>query len=236
MTRHQGERVRCKTSISLSDEDLATLTVSVDADVRAAANAARDRLSAPARFPVIPPHVAALITDVLAEAKANGRLIQRGVSVSLCRYCGAHSEWKKPPRKRTERECPVAGVEFADRFLIISRHISVGGCRACVDQALPILRAELATFPVQLPSALRLEGATVYERWDRCRCKHCKWTGHDGQLGKLRTLMGDGYYPGKCPSCGAERLPLGADPFERLDGFDVVAEVQPAPSPSSRRG
>lgn len=69
---------------------------------------------------------------------------------------------------------------------------------------------------------LRSDGAPLYQRWDRCRCKRCKWTGHDGQLGKLRTLMGDGFYPGKCPSCGEERRPLGSDPFERLDGFDVV--------------
>lgn len=215
-----------KTSVSLSDDDLATLVASADADVRAAANAARDRLSAPARFPGMPSHVAALIADVLAEAKKNGQLIYRGVSVSLCRYCGAQSEWKKPPRRKNKVEYPISGVEFADRFIIISRHISVGGCRSCVEQALPFLRAELSTFPVQLPPALRLDDAVQYCRWGRCRCKHCNWAGHDGELGKLRVLMGDGYYPGKCPSCGVERRPFGLDPFERLDGFDVVAETR----------
>jgi bacterioferritin-associated ferredoxin len=216
-----------KTSITLCDDDLATLVSSADTAVRTAAEAARDRLAAPSRWPTVASHVAALIADVIAEAKKEGRLIYRGVSVSRCGYCGARSEWKKPPRKRREREYPVAGVDFADRFVVISRHITVGACRSCVEQALPVLRQELMRFPVQLPTALRSEGAPVYQRWDRCRCKKCEWSGHDGQLGKLRTLMGDGYYPGKCPRCAAERRPLGPDPFERLDGFDVVAEGSP---------
>ena len=220
-----------KTSVSLSDVDLAKLTTSADLDVRIAAEKAADRLAAPIRWPDVPPHVAALIADVLAEAHKNGRLIQRGVAVSWCDYCGARSEWKKSPRKKREYEDKISGVEFADRFVIISGHISVGGCRACVDLALPVLRVELARFPVQLSSALRLDGAPVFERWDRCRCKKCEWSGHDGQLGKLRTLMGDGYYHGKCPSCGVERRPLGPDPFERLDGFDVVEQ---AASPKGR--
>lgn len=216
-----------RTSIALSDSDLATLVNSADADVRTAAELASARLAAPSRWPIVASHVAALIADVLAEARKEGRLIYRGVAVSHCGYCGARSEWKKPPRKKREREYPVAGVDFADRFVVISRHISVGACRSCVEQALPVLRQELVSLPVQLPTALRSEGAPVYQRWDRCRCKRCEWSCHDGQLGKLRTLMGDGYYPGVCPRCAAERRPLGPDPFERLVGFDVVAEGPP---------
>lgn len=212
-----------KTSVSLSDSDLAVLVGSGDADVRAAADAARARLAAPSTWPTVPPHVAALVADVIAEAQKNGRLIYRGVSVSSCRYCGVRSEFKVPPRKRKEREYPVHGVEFADRLVIISRHISVGACRVCVDQAMPVLREELSGFAVQLPSALQIEGAPVHRRWDRCRCKECGWSGHEGQLGKLRTLMGDGDYPGKCPSCGAERRFLGPNPFEQVEGFEVVA-------------
>lgn len=213
-----------RTSVTLSDIDLAALVGSADLEVRSEALQAAARLAAPTRWPGIPDHVAALIADVISEASKSGRLIQRGVAVSHCRYCGALSEWKKPPRKRKEREYPVHGVEFADRFLIIRNHISVGACHACVDQALPTLRAELAEFPVQLPVSLRLDGAPIYRRWDLCRCKQCKWSGHEGQLGKLRTLMNDGDYPGKCPSCGAERRFLGTDPLERLDGFVVVPE------------
>lgn len=211
-----------KTSVSLFDADLALLVDSADPVVRVAAESARARLDSPARFPSVPPHVAALIVDVIAEAKTSGRLIYRGVAISLCRYCGARSEWKKPPRKKRECEYPISGIDFADRLIVISRHITVGGCRTCVDQALPILQAELATFPVQLPTALHMDGVATYQRWDRCRCKRCEWSGHKGQLGKLRTLMGDGDYPGRCPSCGAEFKPFGENPFETLDGFDVV--------------
>jgi hypothetical protein len=216
-----------KTSVSLSDADLATLTSSVDPEVRAAAEAAAARLAAPLRWSTVQPHVAALIVDVVAEARRSGRLIYRGVSVSGCRYCGARSTWEKPKRRRKTYEAKISGVEFADRFVIISGHISVGACRQCVEQALPALRGELATFQVQLPQQLRLDAAPVFQRWERCRCKQCEWSGHDGQLGKLRTLMGDGDYPGKCPSCGAERRLFGPDPFERLDGFEIVEVSAP---------
>ncbi len=212
-----------RTSVHLSDVDLARLIGSADPEVRTVAFEAAARLAAPTRWPGIPEHVAALIADVIAEASKTGRLIQRGVYVSHCRYCDARSEWKKPPRKKREAEHKLSGVEFADRSVIITGHISVGACRVCVDQALPALRFELATMAVQVSEALRAEGAPVRRRWDLCRCKKCEWSGHEGRLGRLRTLMGDGDYPGKCPQCGVERK-LFADPFERLDGFVVVEE------------
>lgn len=216
-----------KTSVVLADCDLARLIDSEDADVKAEASAAAARLAAPTRWPSVPSHVAALIADVVAEAQKQGRLIWRNVNVSRCRYCGAQSEWKKPPRKKREVEYKVSAVEFAQRFVVITGYVSVGGCRTCVDTALPILREELSGFAVELPKLLHIDGAPVHRRWDLVRCKKCEWSGHEGQLGKLRTLMNDGEYPGTCPSCGAERRFLGPDPFERGDGFAIAQEPQP---------
>lgn len=209
-----------RNSVYLEDRDLALLVGSNDPDVRVAAEQACARLAAAARWPELQPHVAALVVDVLAEARKSGRLIHRGVAISRCHYCGAHSTWEKSKRRRREYEAKISGIELADRFVIIAGHISVGGCRACFDAALATLRTELAMFPVELPQALLAKDARAYRRWDRCRCKRCDWRGHDGQLGKLPALMG-GEYHGKCPSCGAERR-LFDDPFERLDGFDVI--------------
>lgn len=212
-----------KTGVHLADRDLATLINSEDVEVRAAAKLAAARLAAPARWSAVPSHVAALIADVIAEGEKNGRLIWQGESVSYCRYCDARSEWKKPPRRKNEVEYKLSGVEFAYRFVVVRGFISVGGCRACVDQALPILREELSGLAVELPRQLHIEGAPVHRRWERVRCKDCGWTGHEGQLGKMNAIMG-GTYPGKCPSCGAEHHPLGRRPFENIDGFEVVVE------------
>lgn len=209
-----------KTSISLSDRDLARLVDSDDTETRAEALAASNRITAATRWPSIPSHVAALVADILREAKTEGRLTYRTEMISFCRYCGAKSTWEKSKRRRRDYEAKLSGREFAHRFLVMRGHISVGGCSACVEQALPVLRGELALFPVELPETLRTDGASLYRRWDRCRCKTCGWSGHNGQLGKLPALM-QGEYHGKCPSCGAERR-LFQDPFECLDGFDVV--------------
>ena len=50
------------------------------------------------------------------------------------------------------------------------------------------------------------------------------WEGHEGQVGRLRTLLGDGTYPGKCLSCGVEHRPFSVSPLEIIDGFVVVEE------------
>lgn len=223
-----GEQISkfTRTSVTLSDLDLAKLIGSEDADTRAEAEAAADRIAAPARWNEIPPHVAALVADVLREAKIEGRLIHRTEMISVCRYCGARTTWEKSKRRRRDFEAKLSGREFAYRFVTIKGHISVGGCQDCVDRALPALRAELTRFPVELPRILWTEGAPIYRRWDRCRCKKCEWSGHEGQLGKLPAVM-QGEYPGKCPSCGAERSPFGANPFEHLDGFDVAEAKEP---------
>lgn len=219
-----------KTSIHLTDVDLARLVDSADQEVALEAAAALARLDASTRWPSLPAHVGALVVDVLREAREHGRLIYQARRARFCRYCDARPTWKKPPRKRREREILVAGYDLADRPLFFTDSITVGACAACLDAAHAVLVAELAKFPVQLPSKLQAEGAPRYRRWDRCRCKKCDWTGHEGELGKLRTLFNDGTYPGKCPTCGVEHSPFGARPFETLDGFVLVAETTSVPT------
>lgn len=212
------------TKVSLSDVDLARLVDSADPEVVALAQQARDRIAAAEALPV-PAHVAQLVVDVVAEARATGLLLFRPTATYACFYCGARPEWRKrTPRHRKLVEYPVQGVEFAYRFVFIQRHISVGGCRACVDQALPHLIERLADVRAEVPDVLAAAGRPRWRKHRLARCTKCGWSGHEGQMGLLPALL-QGKYPGQCPSCGVKREPLGPDPFEHPPGFEVAEEV-----------
>lgn len=74
---------------------------------------------------------------------------------------------------------------------------------------------------VQLPAALAKPGAPLWTRHSNRRCTKCGWEGHEGEMGRLMTLMGDGYYPALCPECGAGDRLFSRD-VETRDGFTVV--------------
>src|SRR5690606_29356435 len=114
-----------------------------------------------------------------------------------------------------------AGRELAFRYVSFQGYPTLGGCVECVESALPHIREALRGIPVQLPETLRPEGEPKRVKYQRRRCKKCGWEGHEGQMGRLPTMLGDGTYPGKCPSCG-EKSGWLRDTFETLDGFDVV--------------
>lgn len=213
-----------RTSVKLLDTDLARLADSADPETAAEAAAAAGRLAVVATLADIPAHVAQLVADVVSHATTAGILRWRHDTVSICPYCQRRSEWKKPPRKRKEYEYRLAAIDFDDSFLIIRGHLGVGACRTCVDEAMPHLQRALMHVLAQVPEPLAAPGRPKLERYDRRRCTKCGWSGHEGQMGKLRALI-SGYYRGKCPSCGVERTAFGPDPFERVDGFDVVEEM-----------
>lgn len=213
-----------RTSVKLLDVDLSRLADSADPETAAAASAAAGRLAVVATLGDVPPHVAQLIADVVSEATTAGRLIWRHDSTGMCPYCQRQSEWKVPKGKRKKREYRVPVVDFADRPIFIRGHASVGACGECVEAARPHLIAALAHVHAQVPAQLAAPGRPALVRWDRQRCIKCGWSGHEGQMGKLRTLFNDGWYRGKCPSCGAERTAFGAKVFERVDGFDVAED------------
>lgn len=214
--------------VDLTDSELVLLDGAVSEKVQAEVEQAKARLAAMAEHSDLPPRQAALIADVVAEALAEGRLIFRNESITYCRLCrrsGGYVRFKSGRNKGREdinRPIRLAGREFARRFVTVRHHISVGGCTDCVDPVLPRIAEALRGVPAQVPERLRAEGEPERKRFDRTRCTKCGWEGHEGEMGRLRTLMNDGTYPGKCPSCGVVWLPLSGSPFESLNGFVIV--------------
>lgn len=211
--------------VQLTDDELVVLDGRCRPEVQGEVEAARARIEARGRLADLPPALAGLVADAVAEARGHGRLALRWEGVTYCRLCKAEAPWslyKSGPRRgRRKAQGVLQAVDLADRPVVIRGHVSLGGCRACYDAVLPALRRELVGVPAQLPDALVEPGAPRWIRHERVRCTACGWEGHDGQMRRLRALI-EGDYAGGCPNCPAENLPLRRTVIERVEGFEVV--------------
>lgn len=193
-------------------------------------DAAKARLEAAAAFTDVEPHIAALIADVLGEARRNGILGFAHETIVFCSYCHAQPEpryvaYKSGPRKgqpNYDKRRFLGGVEFARSLGRMRHHISVGGCNACVDAANPRLMEVLRDVPAQVPDVLRHPDAPKRVKSPNKRCPVCDWVGHEHQMTRERTVLADGWYYAGCPKCGAKNQFLSANGPNTVDGFVIV--------------
>jgi hypothetical protein len=220
-----------ETSVRLADHELALLAGKCRPQVQAEVDAALARISAAARYD-LPHGLAGLIANIVTEASQTGVVTFRPERVRYCTWCkkdGGYYIYKKGYQKgRANYDKPLyfGAVEFAVRFVSVQNHVSVGACDGCIHTLLPDLKAALADVRAELPKRLQSEGAPLWKRHDNMSCNACGWTGHAGEMGQIRALMGGGTYPGICPSCGVRNEPLGKSHIEKADGFTVA----PAPA------
>ena len=216
------------TKIDISDEELALLDGRVGETLQEHVSAAVARLAAASAFPDLTPRQAGLIADAVSEARLAGRLVWHHRRLRYCPLCekhGGYALYKSGPRKgrpNYDRPLSMPGIELAYRFVTIEGSVAMGGCQDCIRPVIPHLKAALVGVPAALPDMLVTEGAQRFNRFDNRRCTACGWTGHEGEMGRRRTLFDDGTYPATCPSCNAENRPFGPRIIETVDGFTVV--------------
>jgi hypothetical protein len=212
-------------SVKLTDDELIQLDGKCRPETQEEVRAAWARVRMAVKYDEqIPIHLAGLVADIVAEARAEGRLTFRHVRIRWCGYCGRDAGETKKRGKTVQ--LTMGGIELAERFIRIEGHINVGCCSECWDQIATAVVAELAPVPVEAPEVLKPTGPR-YRRWDRRECTACGWTGHEGQMLPAMTLMGDGYYAARCPSCGVENAAFGRHAVKGVPGH-VVEEDAPA--------
>lgn len=214
--------------VSLTDAELSLLDGKVGEKAQAEVAAAIARLASEQAHADLRPELAHLIADAVTEARTNGELRWFGTQASSCSLGCDKKHGYFPFKSGPNRGLPnykkpksYYGIEMAARFVRVQGHITVGGCQDCVVEAKPALIDALADIEAQLPDALVKPGNRTWTKHNNRRCPQCGWEGHEGECRKLRTLMGDGWYPGGCPSCDFEAGLLGRQ-FENLDGFTLV--------------
>lgn len=231
-----GQLVVRTTKVDLTDNELVLLDGRCSEKVQTAVDQAGTRIGFANLLGHLTPMQAGFVADVVNEATEKGRLVWDNKRVT---YCPLHKDsagyvpYKSGPnRGRPNYKKPKGypGVDLAHRFVSVVGHVSLGGCRDCIDPILPDIIEALRGVPAEVPDKLRAEGEPVRKRQGHRHCTACDWRGHEGEMGKLRTLFGDGWYPGKCPSCGAENQPLGRSIIESVDGFTVTEESSAAAS------
>lgn len=215
------------TYVRLTDAELAVLDGRCSPAVQAEVDSAVARLAAARDLSHLPPAVAGLVADIVNEARTNGLVTLRPARISHCRLCGTsagYAPFKSGPNRglpNRKRPLTVPGYEFARRTVTVQNTVTVGGCKDCVDPALDDIRVALSGVRAEIADALRLPGTPSYRKHDNRRCTKCGWEGHEGQMRRLPTIMGDGTYPGGCPDCDATNA-LFRTEVEAADGFTVV--------------
>lgn len=163
-----------------------------------------------------------LIGEVIAKAQASGWLrIMKGYG-RWCGVCGKSAGYA--PHKRRgrfhakgdpdhKRPRTMSGISFDSSSITIRDHIDC--CSEC-DEKQGISAAIINLIVSQeLHIELRGNDRGLFVRDDERECFGCKSLIYESELGKLRTIMGDGYYPGKCPKCGAESQLFQSHGFTR---------------------
>lgn len=166
--------------------------------------------------------------EVVTTAEDTGSLRFRRDSGLRCRTCdktaGYHTYRrscrggrKGEPNYDKPRTFGVTLVA-ADTFVVMRGD---GWCDDCWSAIRPPLTAALADVRAELPVQVCSDGQK-WKRWHNVKCPECDWSGHEGQLGRVRAIFG-GTYPGKCPSCQYEQLPMSGKGFDRTGWFVVAA-------------
>jgi hypothetical protein len=222
---------------NLTDEEVACLDGRCSPKTQGEVDKAKARMAARASMPQLTHEGAALVSDVVMLAKTEGQVIFMFRQVRSCRVCGKSAgyakykrsgRWHRKGDDDTDKPLTMLGVELASRSVNMHGSVHVGCCEPCFRS----LQGELikALEPIRAEIASAITGhASRFKRYQRRHCTSCGWRGHEGQLEKLPTLMGDGYYPGKCPVCGYENKFLGENKIKMSDGFEII-EVEAKPS------
>lgn len=218
------------TVVFLTDRELILLDGKTTEKNQFEVDAAKSRLAAQERLSGLDPNVAAFVADVITEAKTNGELVFYYKQIRSCPVCqksagyavrtrSSRRGWRGQPNY--DRPLYLSGVELARRFVTTEGQVTVGACSDCYHAALPTIRKELEGIRAEISKHITGH-EPLFKKHGNRECTKCGWTGHEGEMGKLDTLMGNGKYYGACPKCPAKNTLFDSGNIKTLQGFTIV--------------
>lgn len=215
--------------MDLLDTELVLLDGRCRPEIQARVDQAKARLASIAANPELPEPVAKFLADARNEAENTGKLVWRHIRLRSCSVCKKQAGYAKYTRygryhkkgdDNHDRPLTFAGYELADRSVTIRNYATLGCCHECWMRIQPELARTLSDVRAEIAEQITGRPPTLI-RYKNRQCTKCGWTGHEGEMRKLPTLMGDGYYAGGCPKCQAESTLFGND-IKLIDGYTVV--------------
>lgn len=172
-----------------------------------------------------------LINEVIKKSEQIGTLSWTYKSIKHCPYCDKKYAYHK--RKRATKyhrkgsedySKPIyySGIAFNEGFVTIQ---GVGDmCTDCCSKYNVIETVVNYILDNDLKIEIKprdYKDKTKYIKDDIRICFECKQEMQESKMGKLPAMM-SGYYPGKCPNCGAESLPLFGPSHKHTDKFVMI--------------
>ena len=216
------------TLVRLTDKELSLLDGKCNEKVQEEVVKAINRLGIKHKLDDVPEHLQDFVTRVVEEAEKNKLLVFRHRRASRCKVCGKSAGYAKYARNSRshkkgapnyDRPLTFSGIELAQRSVTMQNSLDVGCCADCWEEAESYVKTALTGIEAELPA--QIGDSTKYKRYRNRKCK-CGWMGHEGQMTKKRTMMGDGYYPAGCPECGLENSLFSTNNIELAKGYALV--------------
>ena len=191
-------------------------------------SAAKERLANTERFAYLNDAQRNLIAKIVEQANKEKFVNCRYARTTYCTLCGksaGYGTYQRSSRnhRKGERDwskpLSMNGIEFGESFVV--NHIQLGGCLDCINNAVVGAVKEIVRdIQCEVNAELLTPERPNWTRYHNMKCE-CGWTGYEGEMYPVLTLMADGYYPGKCPSCGKENV-LFAKYIRPTEGYTLV--------------
>jgi hypothetical protein len=164
-----------------------------------------------------PENIRDFCARLVEYAISTGKLgyTRRGLSECvLCKKAAGYAKYRsttqyhKKGDDNHKKPLTFYGYDFRDGFVRIKGYSSLGICHDCWHAIRPFLQVVVSDIHAEVSEGITGEKPR-FKKVEIRHCEQCGWEGPETDMGKLRTLMADGYYFGVCPQCKAENRPFG---------------------------
>ena len=159
-----------------------------------------------------------VMNEVLRKSEELGTFSWSYKEIKSCKYCDKkydyytydrNSRYHCKGEKNYDKPKYYSGIKFNEGFVSIS---GLGDmCLGCEKEHDVIHRLIDYIIDNDLKIEIKKNDyrKTKYLKDKIEICYECGSEMRQSEMGSLRTLMGNGFYKGKCPYCGAESIPFG---------------------------
>lgn len=156
--------------------------------------------------------------EILGKSIKNGKLTWRYQEISSCKTCkdkpSGYYKYERSSRYHRKGDnnydAPFKYSGIEPNGGIISFSGIPGICKDCWFKVyLPKLIDYIISNDLPIEIQKNDIAETKYKKDSAYICHKCGKKMYESEMVKSRTLIGDGYYPSKCPKCGAESLLFG---------------------------